>query len=83
VEASKTRTVVLGDVRGGDRFLRVTWHPGFSTIVFSHWSGSVCTASTPVRLAEASRVIELLVGALPDLAETGVGRAVGESKPAT
>ena len=59
---------MLADGRGGDRFLRITWHPSTSTVVFSHWTGSICTASTPVSLPEASRVIELLVGALRGLA---------------
>jgi hypothetical protein len=67
VEEVRARTLVLADSRGGDRFLRVTWHPATSTVVFSHWTGSICTASTPVSLAEASRVIELLVGALRGL----------------
>jgi hypothetical protein len=75
--------VVLADVRGDDRFLRVTWHPASSTIVFSHWSGSVCMASTPVRLLEASRVIDLIVGALRDLAETGAAGAGVEGGPAS
>lgn len=37
-------------------------------MVFSHWNGPVCTASTPVGLPDASRLIELLVVALRDLA---------------
>ncbi len=55
---------MLPDSRGAERHLRVTWHPATETVVFSHWTGPVCTASTPVHLADASRVIELLVGAL-------------------
>jgi hypothetical protein len=33
--------------------------------------GAVCTASTPVRLPEATKVIDLLVGALRELADSG------------
>jgi hypothetical protein len=33
--------VILADVRGGDQYLRTTWHPDSSTIVFSHWNGDV------------------------------------------
>lgn len=81
MEGGRIRTLVLPDVRGGDRVLRVTWHPASGTVVFSHWTGSVCTASTPVRLADASTLIELLVGALRDLASgaapTGAGGARG------
>jgi hypothetical protein len=61
--------VVLSDARAIDRCLRVTWHPASSTVVFSHWNGSVCTASTPVRLPEASKLIDLLVDALRQVAE--------------
>jgi hypothetical protein len=78
VEETRTRTLVLGDARGNDRFLRVTWHPTSSTIVFSHWTGSVCVASTPVRLPEASKVIDLLVGALRDLADKTGTADVGD-----
>jgi hypothetical protein len=67
VEEIRTRTLVLPDIRGEDRVLRITWHPASFTVVFSHWTGSVCTASTPVSLSEASRVIDLLVGALRDV----------------
>lgn len=66
MEDIRTRTLVLPDIRGEDRVLRITWHPASSTVVFSHWTGSVCTASTPVSLSEASRLIDLLVGALRD-----------------
>ena len=60
--------MLLGDARDTDRYLRVTWHPGSSTVVFSHWNGPVCAASTPVELDEASRLVELLVGALREAA---------------
>ena len=60
--------MLLGDARDTERYLRVTWHPDSSTVVFSHWSGPVCAASTPVELADASRLVELLVGALRDAA---------------
>jgi hypothetical protein len=52
VDEVRTRTLTLPDGRGGDRFLRVTWHPTTATVVFSHWTGSLCTASTPMSLAE-------------------------------
>lgn len=65
-ESGRTESVVLGDVRDGERCLRVTWHPDTGTVVFSHWNGAVCTASTPVDLADASRLVELLVGGLRD-----------------
>lgn len=83
MEEGTTRTLVLGDARGNDRFLRVTWHPASSTIVFSHWAGSVCTASTPVRLPDASKVIDLLVGALRDAAERSPAVEVASDRRAS
>lgn len=74
VEESKTRTVAIDDVRGDERWLRVTWHPDTQTVVFSHWNGEVCSASTPVRLADASKVIELVLRALRDAVEHNVSR---------
>lgn len=70
MEEGRTRTLVLGDARGTGRCLRVTWHRNTSTVVFSHWNGSICAASTPVRLDDATRVIELLITALRDAADT-------------
>lgn len=72
MEEGSARTVLLGDGRGEDRYLRVTWHPDSETFVFSHWNGPVCAASTPVRLSDASRLLELLSAAL---AQAGAGRA--------
>jgi hypothetical protein len=69
VEEKRTRSLMLSDARGGDRFLRVTWHPASSTIVFSHWTGTVCTASTPVKLPEASKIVDIVVSSLRDVAE--------------
>lgn len=71
MEGSQTR-VLIEDSRGAGRHLRVSWHPAASTIVFSHWTGDVCTASTPVKLTDAAKVIGLLVGALADAASASV-----------
>ena len=73
VEEGRTRTVFLGDARDTERYLRVTWHPDSSTVVFSHWNGQVCAASTPVELADASQLVELLVGALREAATANSG----------
>jgi hypothetical protein len=69
VEEKRSRSLMLSDARGGDRFLRVTWHPVSSTLVFSHWTGPVCTASTPVKLPEASKIVDLVVSSLREVAE--------------
>lgn len=76
----RARTLILSDARGGDRFLRVTWHPASSTLVFSHWTGTVCTASTPVKLPEASKIVDIVVSALRDVAE-GASAPVARGGP--
>ncbi len=63
------RTIVLNDVRGDGRCLRVTWHPDTGTLVFSHWHGGVCSASTPVHLVDATKVVELVARSLRDAVE--------------
>ena len=68
MEEGFSRRLFLPDVRGEERYLRVTWHRDSSTIVFSHWRGDVCVASTPISLNDASRLIGLVVGALKEAA---------------
>ncbi len=60
MEEGRARTVLLSDARDPDRYLRVTWHPDTATVVFSHWHGAVCAASTRVSLSEASRLADVL-----------------------
>jgi hypothetical protein len=78
VEEGKTRTVAIGDARGNERWLRVTWHPDTQTVVFSHWNGEVCSASTRVHLCDATKVIDLVLRALRD----AVDRPTNASNPA-
>lgn len=75
--------MLLGDARDSDRYLRVTWHPDSQTVVFSHWHGGVCAASTPIPLSEAGRLADLLAGVLRRPAAAGVpGVAAGVSSVA-
>jgi hypothetical protein len=56
--------LVLGDQRGGGRYLRASWHAESRSIVLSHWSDDVCTASSRVALADAPRLIGFFVDSL-------------------
>ena len=80
MEEKRGRSLMLTDARGGDRLLRVTWHPASSTIVFSHWTGTVCTASPPVKLPEASKIVDLVVSSLRDVVEA-VPAPVAQTAP--
>jgi hypothetical protein len=79
VEEGFTRRLFLPDVRGADRYLRVTWHKDTSTIVFSHWHDDVCVSSTQVSLDDASKLIGLIVGALKEAAVRPVETATPTS----
>jgi len=76
---AELRTYVRNS-RSDEEYLRVTWHPGASTIVLSHWTDQICTASTPIALADAPVLIELLVAALADAATANA--AEGPASPA-
>jgi hypothetical protein len=73
--------VFLADVRGGDQYLRATWHPESATVVFSHWNGEVCMASTPVALTDCAELIELQVRALSQVADRRLAPPVAPAPP--
>jgi hypothetical protein len=75
--------VFLPDIRGGDQYLRATWHPESATIVFSHWSGEVCVASTPVALTDCVELIELQVRSLSQLADRRLAPVAAQIPPGT
>jgi hypothetical protein len=56
--------LVLGDQRGEGRYMRASWHAESRSIVLSHWSDDVCTASSRLALADAPRLIGFIVDAL-------------------
>jgi hypothetical protein len=66
--AEAPNRVFLADIRGRDLYLRATWHPESCTIVFSHWDGEICVASTPVALTDSTKLIDLQVRALSEIA---------------
>jgi hypothetical protein len=73
--------IFLADMRGGDQYMRATWHPDSATIVFSHWVGEVCMASTPVGLTESTRLIDLQVRALSEVANRRIPPVVTSRSP--
>jgi hypothetical protein len=68
VEEGFVRRLFLPDVRGQHRYLRVTCHQETSTIVFSHWHGDVCVASTPITLEDSTELVEMILGSLKEAA---------------
>ena len=53
----------LPDARGGDRALRVSWHPEAGCVVLSTWRGDRCTGTTRLAPDDAAALSALL---LPD-----------------
>ncbi len=58
------RRVFAPQALGGDEYLRATWHESKQVVVFSQWTGDVCTAAIPVRVDELGDLAGLLVEAL-------------------
>jgi hypothetical protein len=83
VAAAPPNRVFLSDARGNDLYLRATWHPDSSTVVFSHWNGEVCTASTPVALTDCTKLIDLMVRSLSAVAERHLPPAEAPKPPTT
>jgi hypothetical protein len=81
--AEAPNRVYLADIRGRDLYLRATWHPESSTIVFSHWDGEVCTASTPVALVDSTKLIDLQIRALSEVANRRIVPPAAAPMPTT
>ena len=48
------------DARGGDRALRVSWHPEAGVVVLSLWRDDVCAGSFRLAVDEVPEMIDLL-----------------------
>ena len=51
---------VFLDARGGDRALRVSWHPEAGLVVLSLWRGNVCSGSFRLAVDEVPDLIDML-----------------------
>ena len=60
----------FADERGIDRRLKVSWHPELRLVVLSVWRGDECTSTFRLPLADVSRLIGALAGALGDAARS-------------
>lgn len=58
--------VLIDDVRGQGRFLRVTVHSDLGVVVFSHWQGDECVAATRVPMSSVGELTDLLRDGLSD-----------------
>ena len=58
------RGQVVVDARGGDRALRVSWHPEHGVVVLSTWRGNTCVGTVQVDSAEVPHLVDVLVRGL-------------------
>ena len=58
------RGEVVVDARGGERALRVSWHPEQGVVVLSVWRGNTCAATVQVDSAEVPHLVDVLVRGL-------------------
>ena len=58
------RGEVVVDARGGDRALRVSWHPEHGVVVLSVWRGNTCVGTVQVEAAEVPHLVDVLVRGL-------------------
>ncbi len=75
------KLLVVRDQRGEDRYLRASWHADTHSIVLSHWSGGVCTASTRLALADVPGLIGFLVDTLHHAATARLSSPATEAAP--
>jgi hypothetical protein len=59
----KTGSVFIDD-RGGDRALRVTWHPEADVVVLSLWRDNVCAGSFRLPATEVPALLATLASGL-------------------
>ena len=55
---------VFLDARGGDRFLRVSWHADSGLVVLSMWREGVCVATFRLPVEEVPELVRVLRGGL-------------------
>jgi hypothetical protein len=58
------RGEVVLDARGGERALRVSWHPEHGVVVLSVWRGATCAATVQVDAADVPHLVDVLVRGL-------------------
>jgi hypothetical protein len=59
---------MFGDPRGGDRWMRVTWHHEADVVVLSLWRSATCIATMRVDRDDVPALVASLVGGLAESA---------------
>ena len=56
---------ILPDARGGDRWMRVTWHDEADLVVLSLWRDDACVATFRLTPEQVPQLVNDLVSGLP------------------
>ncbi len=82
IVALPARGEVFADARGGDRWLRVSWHHENGVVVLSLWRGPVCTGTVRVAADDVPALVGALTGGLAQGYEAGSSAgSAGVSRP--
>ena len=65
------RGEVVVDARGGERALRVSWHPEHGLVVLSIWRGNTCVGTVQVDSTEVPHLVDVLVRGLAASSDSG------------
>ncbi len=55
---------IVGDARGGDRWMRVTWHDEAGLVVLSIWRNASCAATLRLPREQVPTLVSALVSGL-------------------
>lgn len=66
VLALPARSHVVQDQRGGERWMRVTWHDEAGAAVLSVWRDGICVATVRVDRADVPGLVAALTAGLAD-----------------
>jgi hypothetical protein len=60
----------ISDAAGGERFVRLTWHPDVGRFTLTHWEGRRCVASIQVSPDDADDLLAVLAEGLAEARPT-------------
>ncbi len=69
------------DARGGDRALRLSWHPESGLVVLSLWRENVCSGSFRLAVDEVPEMIDVLRAGLDRAYDAAAQRRVDDTRP--
>jgi hypothetical protein len=66
-----SRSQLFADARGGDRWMRVTWHEEAGLVVLSLWRQSTCVGTVRLDRSQVAALVSTLVDDLAGRTDDG------------